>query len=157
MQKHKTVLKRPQLLSSRSQTASSGILGSQPQPPALEGQPRGPGTVSGLIVLFVVHCLQLTLGSVTFAVWFVHPGGGPPRKNPRWSCFNLWHHLCLCVGSKGGQGCKDPLPPLSVSDCGQESWLASFPSPLHTEWVLSACGGLNFPSGGHLPLWRVFA
>lgn len=91
--------------------------------------------------MFVVHCMQLTLGSVTFAVWFVHPGGGPPRKNPRWSRFNLWHHFCLCVGSKGSQGRKDP-PSLCISGRSQESWLASSPSPLHTEWV-SACGGIS--------------
>lgn len=154
MWKHKTVLKKsqevrpPALVSGAPSLSFSLLLG---RPARRTGH-----CISGLAAVFVVQCLQLTLGSVTFAVWFVHPGGGPPRKNPRWSCFNLWHHLCLCVGSKGCQGCKDPLPPLSVSDCGQESWLASSPSPLHTEWV-SACGGLNFPSGGLLPLWRVFA
>lgn len=56
---------------------------------------------------FALYLIFLTFGFVTFAVWFVHPGGGTAGKNPRWSCLHLWHHLCLCIRSKSSKGCKD--------------------------------------------------
>ena len=122
--------------------------------PALGGHAGALGAASlAWLVCVLCTALQLTLGSVTFAVWFVHPGGGPPRKNPRWSRFNLWHHLCLRVGPKGSQGRKDPsLPSASQVVARNAGWPPPFvpctPSEcLHVGGWVSHLGAVSHCEG----------
>lgn len=69
MPKHRTGLKRPHLLPSRSQTTSSLVLGSQPQlrPPALGSQPGELSTVS----LAWLACLLCTACSSHWDLWLL--------------------------------------------------------------------------------------
>lgn len=73
------------------------------------GHIRVPGRAKPALTFIIQWFPFLTFGSVTFAVWFVHPGGGKVGKNPRWSGLHLWHHFRLRIWSKGSQGCKDYL------------------------------------------------